>query len=145
MWRVCLQICHPPGVWWATRAAVWAPRGNERKGTIALLLYFLEGWWQSSLTLKQKDLNASGRSSWRSRGATKLQLSNFLFSTTASVGWYEVLASVHQSYTSSSQASNILNGNSRPEFWPLLWFWIFLLFGEHCSEWKEELLFFFII
>lgn len=86
-------------------------------GTIALLLYFLEGGW-SLLTLKQKDLYASSHSSWRSCGATILQLSNFLFSNTESVGWYEVLASVHQSYTSSSEASKILNGNSRFESCP---------------------------
>lgn len=63
---------------------------------------------------QKNDLYVSGHSSRRSRGATILQFSNFLFSTPASVGWYEVLASVHQSYTSSSQASKILNGNSRP-------------------------------
>lgn len=32
IWRACLQICHPPGVWWATRAAVWAPRERRQEG-----------------------------------------------------------------------------------------------------------------
>lgn len=39
--------------------------------------------------------------------------SNFLFSTPASVGWYEVLASVHQPYQRSSQATKKSNCNSR--------------------------------
>lgn len=39
--------------------------------------------------------------------------SNFLFSTPASVGWYEVLASVHQPYQRSSQATKKSDCNSR--------------------------------
>lgn len=38
MWRVRLQICHRPGLWWATGAAVWAPRGSERKGNSCPLI-----------------------------------------------------------------------------------------------------------
>lgn len=57
---------------------------------------------------KQKDLYASGHGSWSSHGATILQLSNFLFSTTASVGWYELLASVHQPrHTKQSSEQNV--------------------------------------
>lgn len=63
------------------------------------------------------DLYASGNGSCSSYGATILQLSNFLFSTPASVGWYEVPASVHQPYTPSSQANKVLNGNSGLVFW----------------------------
>lgn len=59
----------------------------------------------------------SGGGSWNSHGATILQLSNFLFSTSASVGWYEVLASVHQPYKPSSQASKMFNDNSRFVLW----------------------------
>lgn len=53
----------------------------------------------------------SSHSSRSSHGATILQLSDFLFSTTASVGWSEVLASLHQSCKPSNQASRILDGN----------------------------------
>ena len=56
----------------------------------------------------------SGHSSWSSHGAMILQAtSNSLFSTPASVGWYEVLASVHRPYQRSSQANKNLKCNLR--------------------------------
>lgn len=115
IWRACLQICHPPGVWWATRAAVWAPRERRQEGNNCPLIKV------PVRTIAELAATRVYRRIWTCQATAPGALtvlryfkpSNFLFSTPASVGWYEVLASVHQPYQRSSQATKKSNCNSR--------------------------------
>lgn len=115
IWRACLQICHPPGVWWATRAAVWAPRERRQEGNNCPLIKV------PVRTIAELAATRVYRRIWTCQATAPGALtvlryfkpSNFLFSTPASVGWYEVLASVHQPYQRSSQATKKSDCNSR--------------------------------
>lgn len=47
MWRVCLQICQPPGVWWATRVCSLGPPrewGKQREGEGEQLPSYYNSW-----------------------------------------------------------------------------------------------------
>lgn len=54
--------------------------------------------------LKKKELLASDHGSWSTCGATILQLSNFLFSTTSSGGWYEAGAGISSTVLQTEQS-----------------------------------------